>query len=124
MLDNFNRPEDTGLPTRSEYDGPERRDNYHPKRKMVLTDEDVAAIAKVVENRHVCRYDIPPDDMKELMAFVKVFHQGAVETRGAIRSFIIRKVIPWAFVVGVLSLLEAKFRWMRPLLRYVVGMPQ
>lgn len=90
---------------------------------MVLTDNDIDAIAGIIESRHVCRYDIPPEDMKELMAFVRVFHQGAVETRGAIRSFVIRKVIPWAVVVGVVSLLEAKFRWIRPFLRFLTGAP-
>lgn len=87
---------------------------------MVLTEDDIVAIARIVEERHVCRYDIAPEDMRELMAFVRSFHEGAIETRRTFRTMFIRMIV-WGSIAGFIALLEAKFRWMRPLLRWITG---
>ena len=112
---------DTGLHS---YDGPERRDlSYHPPRKMVLTDADVAAIAVEVKKHHVCRYDIEPKDMASLLDFVRSFQEGAIETRRTFRTAAIRMIV-WGAIAGFIALLEVKFRWIRPLLRFITGVPQ
>ncbi len=102
------------------YNGPERREEYKNKRKMVLTDDDVAAIAKIIESRHVCRYDVDPDDMRANYEFVKAFRDGAIETRRTFRTMMIRMFV-WGTIAWFLALLESKFKWVRPLLRYVTG---
>lgn len=105
------------------YDGPERRElSYHPPRKMVLTEADVAAIALEVKKHHVCRYDIDPKDMNSLLDFVRSFQEGAIETRRTFRTAAIRMFV-WGSIAGAIALLEVKFRWFRPLLRFLTGAP-
>ena len=104
------------------YDGPDRRLTYHPPRKMVLTDADIEAIAVSLKARHVCRYDIEPKDMDALLDFVRSFRDGAIETRSAFRAAAIRMIV-WGSIAGFIALLEVKFRWVRPLLRFITGTP-
>lgn len=112
----------TGLQT-SEYIGPERRElSYDPPRKKVLTDADIAAIAEEMKKHHVCRYDVAPEDMHKLMGFVRAFYDGAIDTRRTFRSMLIRMIV-WGSVAGLIALLEVKFRWMRPLLKFITGTP-
>jgi len=101
------------------YIGPDRR--KLDRRKMILQEDDINIIAKIVEEKHVCRYDIEPGDMKALLDFVKVFRDGAIETKSAIRTFIIKKVIPRAVVVGVLTALADYLGFLRPLLRAMLN---
>ena len=105
-----------------DYNGPERRGEYKDRRKMMLTEDDITAIAKVVEGRHVCRYDIAPQDMQDLMAFVRAFRNGAIDTRKAFRAAAIRMIV-WGSIAGFVALLEEKFRWMRLLMRWITGAP-
>ena len=110
----------TGL---HEYTGPERRElSYHPPRKMVLTEADIEAIAISLKDRHVCRYNIEPKDMDALLDFVRSFRDGAIETRSAFKSAAIRMIV-WGTIAGLIALLEVKFRWVRPLLRFITGSP-
>jgi hypothetical protein len=85
---------------------------------MVLTDADIEAIA----SRHVCRYDIEPKDMDALLDFVRAFRDGAIETRAAFKAAAIRMIV-WGSIAGFIALLEVKFRWIRPLLRFITGSP-
>jgi hypothetical protein len=90
---------------------------------MVLTEADLAAIAdKVSQNGFHCRYDIDPEDMRANYEFVKAFRDGAIETRSMFRSAAIRMIV-WGSIAGAIALLEVKFRWIRPLLRFVTGSP-
>jgi hypothetical protein len=98
-----------------EYAGPERRVNPIPRRKMVLTRGDILAIAAEMKKHHVCRYDIPPADMKALLDFVRMFRDGAVETGRATRSFIIKKVMPKMIVAALLAFIADMFGVLRPL---------
>ncbi len=103
-----------------DYNGPERRGEYKDRRRMVLTEEDVTTIARIVEERHVCRYDIDPEDMVNLLDFVRSFRDGAIDTRKAFRSAAIRMIV-WGSIASAIALLEVKFRWIRPLLKFVGG---
>jgi len=85
-------------------------------RKMVLTEADIDAIAVIVESRHVCRYDIEPDDMKALLSFVRVFQRGAMDIKGATRSLFIKKVIPRLIIGSLLTMLADYLGLLRPVL--------
>ena len=94
-------------------------------RKMVLTEADIKAIVEEMKDQyltHGCRYDIAPEDMRDLMAFVKAFRDGAIETRSVFRTMMIRMFV-WGAIAGFIALLEVKFRWFRPLLRAITGTP-
>lgn len=101
-----------------EYIGPERR--VAQRRKMVLTRADIMAISAEVSSHHVCRYDIPPEDMKALLDFVRMFRDGAIETGRATRSFIIKKVIPKMVVAALLAFIADLFGVLRPLVNGIV----
>ena len=103
-----------------EYDGPDRRVSFNPRRKMVLTEDDISAIARIVEERHACRYNIEPAQMTKLMGFVESFYDGAIETRKTFRTMVIRMVV-WGAIAGFIALLEVRFRWIRPLLKFLSG---
>jgi hypothetical protein len=89
---------------------------------MTLTDEDIRTIADIVESRHSCRYSIEPERMEKLMGFVEAFYSGAIETRAVFRTMVIRMIV-WGSIAGFIALLEVKFRWVRPLLRFITGSP-
>jgi len=91
-------------------------------RKMTLTDEDIKTIAAIVESRHQCRYDIEPERMEKLMGFIDAFYNGAIDTRRLFRMMVIRMIV-WGSIAGIIALLEVKFRWFRPLLRFITGTP-
>ena len=92
-------------------------------RKMALTDADLSAIVeKMREEYHPCRYDISPEDMRANYEFVKAFRDGAIETRRTFRTMMIRMIV-WGSIAGFIALLEVKFRWFRPLMRFLTGAP-
>ena len=93
-----------------------------PERRMVLTDADITAISEQVERLHVCRYDVEPKDFGDLMDFVRSVRDARDETRRTFRTAVI-KILVYGGIVGFIALLEVKFRWIRPLLRFVTGMP-
>jgi len=96
--------------------------HFH-SRKMVLTREDITAIVDEIKAQEVvthCRYDITPEDMRANYEFVKAFRDGAIETRSVFRMMMIRMFV-WGAIAGFLALLEVKFRWIRPLLRFITG---
>lgn len=92
------------------------------ERRMILTEADIHAIAAEVESRHVCQYNVSPQDMNDLMAFVRSFRDTAIETRKTFKTAAIRMLV-WGSIFGAISLLEVKFQWMRPLLRFITGSP-
>jgi hypothetical protein len=96
------------------YTGPDRR--KLEQRKMVLQEDDIACIARIVEENHKCRYDIEPEDMKDLLAFVRVFQQGAMDIKGATRSLLIKKVIPRVLIGSLLTVLADYLGLLRPIL--------
>jgi hypothetical protein len=96
------------------YTGPDRR--KLERRKMSLQEDDIAIIAKIVEEKHQCRYDIEPEDMKNLLAFVRVFQQGAMDIKGATRSLLIKKVIPRVILGTLLTILADYLGLLRPIL--------
>lgn len=94
----------------------------HPH-KMVLTEADINAIVdRMREDFHPCRYDISPEDMQANYLFVKTFRDGAIDTRKLFRTMFLRMIV-WGTIAGIIALLEVKFRWFRPLLRTITGVP-
>jgi hypothetical protein len=83
---------------------------------MILREDDIAIIAKIVEEKHICRYDIEPEDMKDLLAFVRVFQRGAMDIKGATRSLLIKKVIPRVIIGTLLTMLADYLGLLRPAL--------
>jgi uncharacterized membrane-anchored protein len=89
---------------------------------MLLQEDDIGVIkdvvTKIVNERVVghCRYDIEPHDMKDLLAFVRVFQQGAMDIKGATRSLIIKKVIPRVIIGTLLTILADYLGLLRPVL--------
>ena len=102
------------------YNGPDRR--KLDRRKMSLQEDDISVIKNivtaVVEEKVVghCRYDIEPHDMKDLLAFVRVFQQGAMDIKGATRSLLIKKVIPRVLIGTLLTILADYLGLLRPVL--------
>jgi hypothetical protein len=60
--------------------------------------------------------------MDALLDFVRSFRDGAIETRSAFKAAAIRMIV-WGSIAGFIALLEVKFRWVRPLLRFITGTP-
>lgn len=89
---------------------------------MVLTKGDIHAIARIVGEHHVCRYNVPPADMSDLMGFVRQVRDARDETQRTFRTAVIR-IIVYGSIAGFIALLEIKFRWVRPLLRWITGAP-
>lgn len=88
-------------------------------RKMILTPEDIRAIVDEIEQRripHSCRYDIEPDDLRDLMAFVRSFRNASIETRKTFQTMVIRMLV-WGFIAGVIGLLASRFGWFRAVAR-------
>jgi hypothetical protein len=102
------------------YTGPDRR--KLERRKMLLKEDDIGVIkgvvTQVVDERMIghCRYEIEPADMKDLMAFVRVFQQGAMDIKGATRSLLIKKVIPRVILGTLLTILADYLGLLRPIL--------
>jgi hypothetical protein len=96
------------------YTGPDRR--KLERRKMILREDDLAIIAKIVEEKHHCRYDIEPDDMRALLDFVRVFQRGAMDIKGATRTLLIKKVIPRVILGTLLTILADYLGLLRPVL--------
>ena len=96
------------------YIGPDRR--ILERRRMVLQEDDLKYIAKIVEENHKCRYDIEPEDMTALLEFVRVFQRGAMDIKGATRSLLIKKVIPRVLIGTLLTILADYLGLLRPLL--------
>jgi hypothetical protein len=111
---------------RREYTGPERRKNE--RRKMVLQADDIGVIknvvTKIVEERMSghCRYEIEPSDMKDLMDFVRVFQQGAMDIKGATRSLILKKILPRIIIGTVVTVLMDWLGILRPFLNAAMKM--
>jgi hypothetical protein len=105
---------------RREYTGPERRKNE--RRKMVLQADDIGVIknvvTKIVDDKMVghCRYEIEPKDLGELLAFVRVFQQGAMDIKGATRSLILKKILPRIIIGTVVTVLMDWLGILRPFL--------
>jgi hypothetical protein len=101
------------------YLGPERRMEYRNKRKQVLTEDDVLSfVSKMKEEGlvHACRYDITPEDMRDLMAFVRTFRDASIETRKTFQTMVIRLLV-WGFIAGAIGLLASRFGWFRAVAR-------
>jgi len=102
------------------YDGPERRKLV--RREMILKEDDISVIKSIIaqtfEERYKghCRYDIEPEDMKDLLAFVRVFQRGAMDIKGATRSLLIKKVIPRVIIGTLLTILADYLGLLRPVL--------
>lgn len=96
------------------------------RRQMVLTEADVKAIVTEMREQglsHVCRYDITPEDMNDLMAFVRSFREASVETRKTFRTAAIRLIV-WGSILGVVTLLSSRFGWLKPVVRFLTSTPQ
>lgn len=87
---------------------------------MVLTHGDILAIAAEVGKHHICRYSTTPEDHDDLMAFVRMFRDGARDTAKATRSFILKKVIPKMIVAALLAFIADLFGVLRPLVGGIV----
>lgn len=87
---------------------------------MVLTRGDILAIAAEVGKLHVCRYSETPEDHDDLMAFVRMFRDGARDTKKATKDFIIKKVIPKMVVAALLAFIADLFGVLRPLANAIV----
>ena len=101
------------------YDGPERR-TYPAQRKMMLTESDISAIANIVAVQHKCRYDIEPEDMNEIIAFVQRVKKNVDDYNEGIRKTVIKICVIGTFVAAI-YFLETKFPFLRPLMKYLKG---
>ncbi len=94
-------------------------------RKMVLTPEDIKATVTEMREQglnHICRYDIAPEDMHHLMAFVRTFYEGAIETRRTFKTMLIR-MFEWGTIAGFIGLLSNKLGWVKSLLKFFSSSP-
>lgn len=82
---------------------------------MVLTVDDIAAIAAVMEEHHQCRYDIAPEDMKAVVDFVQGVQKNVTEYRRGVRKAVI-KIAVYATVAGIVSFIVDKLGIPRALL--------
>jgi len=101
-------------------------ETYIEKRKKILTESDIHAIVNEIEQRrilHICRYDVEPEHMEKLLKFVDTFYEGAVETRKAFKATVI-KVVVWGSIAAVLIWLGERFKWLKPILRFLNGTAQ
>jgi len=89
---------------------------------MVLKEDDISVIKNIItqtiEEKYQghCRYDIEPEDMENLLAFVRVFQRGAMDIKGATRSLLIKKVIPRVLIGSLLTILADYLGLLRPVL--------
>lgn len=107
------------------YIGPERR--ILDRRKMVLREDDISIIAKIVEEKHKCRYDISPEDMKimmndmkDIVGFVRYFKTESAVIKKETKDFIIKKVIPRLIVGAILTALADYLGFLRPVLNAIL----
>jgi hypothetical protein len=104
-----------------DYTGPERRTDYPNKRHMVLTADDISAIAAVVREHHVCRFgDISTEDMTEVIMFVKKVKRNVDEYSEGVRKTVIQIFVVGTFM-GAIYFLETRFPFLRPLMKYLRG---
>jgi len=104
----------------NDYHGPERRAGYQQTRKMVLTTDDMTAIAAIVSEHHVCRYDVEPEEMRDIVKFVRDVKDNVEDYRKGVRKTVIR-LAAIGTVMWVIYVLEVKFPFLRPLLKYLKG---
>lgn len=74
---------------------------------MVLTTDDIAAIAAVMEQHHVCRYDIKPKDLESVVKFVNGVHSGVTEYQSGLKRVIIRIAV-YATIAGAINFVAEK----------------
>ena len=86
------------------------------RRKMVLTEADVAAIVALMKKQgliHECRYDIPPEKLEKLVGFVEAFYDTAIETRRTFRTMAIRMIV-WGGIVAFLLWIADRVGFLKP----------